>query len=329
MNRIGSVWDAVGNTPMILIRSLSEMTGCEIFGKAELLNPGGSIKDRAAKGIIGKAEREGRLKPGGTIVEGTAGNTGIGIATLAAERGYKVIVTMPDNQAVEKYQMLEVLGAEVRAVPPCPFSDENHFYHQAKRIAAALPDAIWADQFENTANAQTHFDTTGPEIWRNLDGRVDCLVSATGTGGTIGGTSAFLKEQSPALQVIVADPVGSGIYDYFHCGTFTGEGSSITEGIGIKRLTANFARSSVNDALRISDKQMIDMLFHIARHDGLFVGTSSALNLFAALQVGMKYKNQGKRIITFLCDHGSRYASKLLDQSWLKERDLLPEPLAR
>lgn len=322
-----SVWKAVGNTPLIKIRSLSEMTGCHIYGKAEFLNPGGSIKDRAAKGIIAAAEQSRALAPGGVIVEGTAGNTGIGLATLAAERGYRVIITMPNNQAAEKYQLLEALGAEVRAVPPCSFGNPDHFYHQAKRIAATMADAFWADQFENTANAQSHYQTTGPEIWQQTAGRIDVLVAACGTGGTLGGTSAFLKEQSPQVTVMVADPMGSGIHDYVKAGTWTGEGGSITEGIGIKRLTANFAKAQVDDAFKVTDKQMMDMLFHLAKHDGIFLGTSSALNAYGAYHVGMRYRNQGKTIVTFLCDSGTRYASRILDQQWLREKELTPSPI--
>jgi len=324
----GGVWEAVGNTALIRIKSLSDMTGCDIFGKAEFLNPGGSVKDRAAKGIIGRAEREGRLGPGGVIVEGTAGNTGIGLATLAPERGCRVIICMPDNQAREKYQTLEALGAEVRAVPPCPFSDPNHFYHHAKRIAAETPNAVWADQFENTANADIHYETTGPEIWTQLAGRLDFLVAASGTGGTMGGTSAYLKERDADLRVIAADPLGSGIYGYVKHGAFEGDGGSVTEGIGIKRLTANFARAQVDDAMRIDDQRMIDTLFHVARHDGLFLGPSAALNLYAAFSLGMAHRGRGKRIVTFLCDHGSRYASKLLDPEWRREKKLQPQPLA-
>lgn len=323
------VWDAVGHTPLIRIKSLSEITGCNIFGKAEFLNPGGSIKDRAAKGIIAKAEREGSLPPGGTIVEGTAGNTGIGLATLAAERGYRVVITMPDNQASEKYEILAAIGAEVRKVPPCPFANPDHFYHQAGRIAKEMPNAIWADQFENTANADAHYTTTAPEIWDQLEGNIHILVAAAGTGGTLGGVSQFLKEKDPRIAIIVADPEGSGIHDYFKQGTFSGEGSSVTEGIGIKRLTANLARAVVDDALRVSDKTMIDMLFHIASHDGIFLGTSSALNLVAAFEMGLRNSGSGKNIVTFLCDHGSRYASKILNPVWCQEKGLTPEPIPR
>jgi cysteine synthase len=327
MRSANAVWEAVGDTPLIRIASLSDITGNEIYGKAELLNPGGSIKDRAARGIIQAAEQDGSLQPGGTIVEGTAGNTGIGLATLAAERGYRVIIVMPDNQAAEKYQLLEALGAEVRAVPACPFKDPAHFYHTAKRVAARTEGALWADQFENPANATAHYETTGPEIWAQTNGEVDMLVAASGTGGTIGGTSAFLKEQNAEVRVTLIDPPGSGLASYVRTGAFSSEGSSVTEGIGIMRLTANFGRAVVDDALQASDQQMVDMLFHVARHDGLFLGTSSALNLVGALHLGLEHKGQGKKIVTFLCDSGSRYASKLLDKGWQEEKDLTPRSL--
>lgn len=326
MEKSGSVWESVGNTPLIKIKSLSEMTGCEIFGKAEFLNPGGSIKDRAAKGIIATAEKEGKLQPGGVIVEGTAGNTGIGLATLAAERGYKTIIFMPDNQAQEKFQMLEALGAEIHAVKPCPFANDAHFYHQA-RAYGERTDAFWADQFENTANAQFHYETTGPEIFAQLDGKLDILAAAAGTGGTIGGTSSYLKEQHE-IQTWICDPMGSGIYHYLKHGTYKNEGSSVTEGIGIMRKTANFAMGKIDDALQVTDAQMIDVMFHVAKYDGLFLGTSSALNLYGAYALGKQNQGSGKRIVTFLCDHGSRYASKVLDKNWLEEKGFQPQALS-
>ncbi|MCB1172182.1 MAG: cysteine synthase A [Leptospiraceae bacterium] len=329
MQKAASLWDSVGSTPLIRIRSLSELSGCEVYGKAEYLNPGGSVKDRAARGIIAAAEQAGHLGPGAVIVEGTAGNTGIGLATLAMERGYKVIVSMPNNQAAEKYSLLTAIGADVRQFAPCPFKDPNHFYHQAKKIAAETPQAYWADQFENVANAEAHYQTTAPEIFQQLDSRLDAFVSAVGTGGTFGGISAWLKEQVKSIQTIVADPDGSGVYSFIKDGEFKGPGSSITEGIGIMRQTANFARGQADDALKISDQQMINMLFHVARKDGLFVGTSSAINLYGAWQWAMRPENKdsGKRVVTILCDHGSRYTSKLLNPEWLRERELEPAAL--
>ena len=325
--QVGTVWDAVGATPLIKIKSLSQLTGCEIYAKAEFLNPGGSIKDRAAKGIIRAFEAAGALAPRGTIVEGTAGNTGIGLATLAAERGYKCIISMPDNQSKEKYEILRALGAELRLVPAVPFKDQNHFYHQAQRIAAATPGAVWANQFENLANSQYHFETTGPEIWQQTQGKIDILTLSCGTGGTIGGVSDYLKGQKPDVQVVLVDPPGSGLYQFVTNGQMTTEGSSVTEGIGIMRLTANFNRAKIDVAVRIDDQRMLGMMYHLATNDGLLVGTSSGLNLRAAYELGMKHKGSGKCIVTFMCDHGSRYFSRLFDPVWLKEKNLAPLPL--
>lgn len=327
MKMASSLWNSVGNTPLIKIQSLSEKTGCEIYGKAEFQNPGGSVKDRAAKGIIATAEKENKIQPGSLIIEGTAGNTGIGLATLAAERGYKVIVTMPANQTEEKFALLEAIGAEVRKFAPCPFKNPDHFYHQAKKIAQQIPGAFWADQFENTANANYHIETTGPEIWQQIGKKMDYFISSVGTGGTFGGLSSYFKNKDSKITTIVADPCGSGVYEYIKNGAYKTQGSSITEGIGIMRKTENFAMGIADDALRITDREMINMLFHISKTDGLFLGTSTALNLVAAYKIAMQNKDSGKKIITILCDHGSRYASKILNTDWLKEKDLIPEPV--
>lgn len=325
-------WDLVGDTALVELKSLSEKTGCRILAKCEFNNPGGSVKDRAAKFMIMKAEREGVLNPGGTIVEGTAGNTGIGLATLAAARGYKCIISMPDNQASEKYAMLEVLGAEVRKVKPVPFANQDHFYHQAKRIAESTPGAFWANQFENTANLQAHEETTGPEIWDQTGGKVDVFTCAVGTGGTLGGVSRALKSRAKALgrdvRIVLVDPLGSGLYCYVKEGKVETTGSSVTEGIGIMRITANFAAAQVDDAIRLTDSEMIDMLFHLAQHEGLFVGTSAALNVMSAYRLAMAEKGSGKTFVTVLCDHGSRYQSKLLSPEWRKEKGLEPRPLS-
>lgn len=323
----GSVWDSVGNTPLIRIRSLSEATGCEIYGKAELLNPGGSVKDRAAKGIIGDAEARGVLQPGGIIVEGTAGNTGIGLATLAAERGYRVLLTVPSDQAPEKFDLLEALGAEVRRIPPTKFADPAHFYHQARRIAEETPGAFWANQFENPANGDFHEATTGPEIWEQTGGRVDVFTCAVGSSGTMSGISRALKARNPAVRTVVADPFGSGMYSLITTGTLASEGGSVTEGIGIMRVTENFRRAQADTALRISDAEMIDVLFHLGKHDGLFVGTSSGLNVAAALRIAREHRGSGKVIVTMLCDSGTRYASRILDPSWRETKKLAPKPL--
>jgi cysteine synthase len=323
---IGSLWDAVGNTPLLRIGSLSRLTGCEILGKAEFMNPGGSIKDRAAKGMIGRAEAEGRLRPGSTIVEGTAGNTGIGLGLLGRERGYRVVVTMPDNQAREKYELLEAMGVEVRRVPPVPFANPGHFYHQARALAER-EGWFWANQFENLANGDFHAETTGPELYEQCQGRIDVLVSAVGTGGTLSGVSRYLKGRLPALRVVLADPPGSGLYTWVTEGRVEASGSSITEGIGIARLTANFLRAEVDEALRVSDAEMLSMLYHLAREDALVVGTSAALNVFAAWTIARRHAGQGLRIVTFLCDHGSRYASKVFDRGFLAAKGLAPAPL--
>ncbi len=322
MEQTSTLWDAVGNTPLFYIRSLSEMTGCEIFGKAEFLNPGGSIKDRAAKGILLEAEVSGKLSPGGVVIEGSAGNTAIGLATLAAQRGYRTIFCLPNNQSIEKYQILRALGAELHLVEPCPFANPNHFYHVAGRLAKSTPYSLWADQFENTANANVHYQTTGPEIWRQTQGHIDFITLAAGTGGTIAGISRFLKEQDPRIQVVLADPAGSGLVSYLQHGTFASQGSSVTEGIGIMRLTKNFSMAQIDDAWTISDNEMMSMCYHLARCDGLFVGTSSALNCASAYRLANKFKGQGKRIITMLCDSGTRYLSRILDPAWLEKNQI-------
>jgi cysteine synthase A len=273
---------AVGNTPLILLKRLSDALGREILCKAENLNPGGSVKDRAARFMIEAAERSGQLKPGGTIVEGTAGNTGIGLAMLALAQGYRAIIVMPDNQSPEKYAALKALRAEVRTVKATKFADPNHFYHTAKRLGEELENAVWTDQFENPANAQAHYETTGPEIWRQSNGQLDALVMSSGTGGTIGGTSKYIKERNPNVRVVLADPPGSGLYSYVKRGEIKSEGSSITEGIGIMRLTHNFSQAKVDDAVQVVDRSVVQMAHWLLRNEGFFVGSSSALNVWAA-----------------------------------------------
>lgn len=325
----GTVWDCVGATPLIRIQSLSRLTGCEIFGKAEFLNPGGSVKDRAAKGIIRAAEQSGALSQGATIVEGTAGNTGIGFATLAAERGYKCIIVMPDNQSREKYEMLSALGADVRKVPAVPFANEGHFYHTAKRIAEQLANSFWANQFENTANGDFHFATTGPEIWSQTEGKVGLFTCAVGTGGTMSGVSRYLKSQNREVKTVVADPFGSGIYSQIREGRLASTGGSVSEGIGIMRLTANFLAAQIDDAQQIADQDAINLVYHVAENDGLFLGSSSGINLASAYQLAQMNAGSGKVIVTILCDHGTRYASRLLNPDWLKEKNLLPKKIVQ
>lgn len=313
-------------TPLIKINSLSEITGCEIYGKAEFLNVGGSVKDRAAHGIIEQAEKDGLLKPGGTIVEGTAGNTGIGLATIAAQKGYKCLIVMPNNQATEKYQTLNALGVELVTVPPCPFADQNHFYHTARRLAEER-GAFWANQFENTANFQSHYKTTGPEIWEQTHGKVDAFVAASGTGGTIAGVSRYLKEKKSQVHVRLVDPMGSGLYSYVTSGEIKSTGTSITEGIGIMRLTANFKEAQIDDAVQVNDTDMISMLYHLAQKDGLLVGTSAALNVFAAYKYAQEHQDKGLTIVTVLCDSALRYASKVFNPAFLTEKSLTPYKL--
>ena len=312
---------AIGKTPLVLLPRLSELLGREILGKAEFMNPGGSIKDRAALGMIEAAAASGELKAGGTIVEGTAGNTGIGIAMLARALGYKALIVMPDNQSAEKYDYLRALGAELVSVPAVPFANQAHFYHTAGRLAQER-GGFWANQFENPANAEAHYRTTGPEVW-SQSGGLDALVLASGTGGTIGGTARYLREQKPNVKVVLADPLGSGLYEYIKHGTMKTEGSSITEGIGIMRVTANFAQAKPDDAVRVTDDKVVATAHWLVAHEGLFVGSSSALNVWAAARVARDLP-RGARIVTMLCDGGARYQSRLFTQKWLEEKKLWP-----
>jgi len=315
---------SVGNTPLIRLARLSDALGRDILCKAEHLNPGGSVKDRAAKSMIESAEREGLLKPGATLIEGTAGNTGIGLAMLALAGGYRAIIVMPDNQSPEKYAALKALRAEVRTVKPTKFADPDHFYHIARRLSQELPDSVWTDQFENPANAQAHYVSTGPEIWRQTNGRLDALVMSSGTGGTLGGTSKFIKEKNAAVLVVLADPPGSGLYSYVKHGELKGEGNSITEGIGIMRLTHNFMQAKVDDAVRVVDRNVVQMAHWLLRNEGLFVGSSSALNIWAAARVARDLP-RGASVVTFACDGGQRYQSRLFDDNWLAAKDLAPK----
>ncbi len=324
--RVG-IAGAVANTPLILLKRLSDRLGREVLCKAENLNPGGSVKDRAARAMIEAAERSGALRPGGTIIEGTAGNTGIGLAMLALASGYRALIVMPDNQSPEKYEVLRALRAEVRTVKATKFADPNHFYHVARRLGEELPNAVWTDQFENPANAQAHYETTGPEIWQQTGGHLDALVMSSGTGGTIGGTSKFIKEKAPKVRGVLADPPGSGLYSYVRHGEIRSEGSSITEGIGIMRLTHNFKLARVDDAVQVTDGSVVQMAHWLLRNEGLFVGSSSALNVWAAARVALDLA-PGSRIVTFICDGGQRYQSRLFNASWLAERNLTPADLS-
>lgn len=322
----GLIEKIIGQTPLIYLKKLSQKTGCHIWGKAEFLNPGGSIKDRAALGIILDAERKHQLKAGMTIVEGTAGNTGIGLATIAAQKGYPCHIVMPNNQSEEKYQTLKALGVQLTTVAPCPFSDQNHFYHTARRIAESDPQKyFWANQFENLANYQFHFNHTGPEIFQQLNGNIDFFCCSTGTGGTIGGISSYLKEKQSSVQVVLLDPFGSGMHEYFQHQQIKSTGSSVTEGIGIMRITENFKKAMIDQSMQIDDQKMISMLYFLAKEEGLLVGTSAALNVYGAYQVALANQGSGKNIVTMLCDSALRYQSKVFNEAWLKEKNLDPK----
>ena len=312
---------SVGNTPLIRLKRLSSETGCEILGKAEFLNPGGSVKDRAALWIVRDAEKRGTLKHGGTVVEGTAGNTGIGLAHICAARGYKCVIVIPNNQSEEKMELLRVLGAEVRPVPPKPYKDDGNYQKIAGRLADELPNAIWAQQFDNVVNRQAHYESTGPEIWRETEGRVDAFVSAVGTGGTLAGTARFLKEKKPGVRVVLADPQGSALYSWVKTGRLEAEGSSITEGIGTTRITANLEGTPVDDAIRVDDAAAVRMVYRLLREEGLFVGGSTGINVAAAVETAKKL-GPGHTIVTLLCDRGSLYFKRLFNPAWLKEKGL-------
>ncbi|AOJ07133.1 cysteine synthase A [Burkholderia mayonis] len=315
--------DCVGHTPLIRLAKLSAETGCEILGKAEFMNPGGSVKDRAARYIIEDAERRGTLKPGGTVVEGTAGNTGIGLAHICAARGYRCVIVIPDTQSPEKMEVLRTLGADVRPVPAAPYKDPNNYQKIAGRLATELDNAIWANQFDNLVNRQAHYETTGPEIWRDTAGTVDAFVCSTGTGGTLAGVSRYLKEQNPQIRIVLADPHGSGLYSFVKTGEIKVEGNSITEGIGSSRVTANLEGTSIDDAVRIDDRLCVTMVYRMLREAGLYVGGSSGINVAAAVRLAQQM-GPGHTIVTLLCDRGDIYRTRLFNREWLRERGLDP-----
>ncbi len=314
--------DTVGNTPLIRLNSFSEETGCEILGKAEFLNPGGSVKDRAALYIIQDAEEKGILLPGGTVVEGTAGNTGIGLAHICNAKGYKCLIIIPNTQSQEKMDALRALGAEVRPVPAVPYKDPNNYVKLSGRIAEEMENATWANQFDNLANRRAHYETTGPEIWKQTEGKVDAWVASTGTGGTFAGVAMYLKEKNPAMKCVVADPMGSGLYSYVKTGKIEIEGSSITEGIGNSRVTANMEGAPADNAIRIDDHEAIRVVYQLLRKDGLFMGGSTGINVAAAVALA-KQMGPGHTIVTILCDSGSRYQSRIFNHEWLKSKGLL------
>lgn len=314
--------ETVGNTPLIRLNSFSDETGCEILGKAEFLNPGGSVKDRAALYIIEDAEKQGLLKPGGTVVEGTAGNTGIGLAHICNAKGYKCVIIIPETQSQEKMDLLRTLGAEVRPVPAVPYKDPNNYVKLSGRLAEETENAIWANQFDNLANRIAHYETTGPEIWQQTEGKIDAWVAATGTGGTFAGVSLFLKEQSKDVKCIVADPMGSGLYSYVKTGEINPQGSSITEGIGNSRITKNMEGVPIDDAIQVDDQECVRVIYQLLEKEGLFMGGSVGINVGAAYALA-KTLGPGHTIVTVLCDGGTRYQSKLFNRDWLKEKGLL------
>jgi len=321
----GSAWQddmaaAIGNTPLIKLRRASEATGCTILGKAEFMNPGGSVKDRAGLYIIADAEQRGVLKPGGTIVEGTAGNTGIGLTLVGNARGYRCIIVMPDTQSKEKIDFLRMIGADLRLVPAKPYRDPGNYVHVSRRRAEET-GGVWANQFDNLANRQGHYLSTGPEIWDQTGGKIDAFTCACGTGGTLAGTALALKERNPNIRVVLADPEGSGLYGWVKSNHLTVTGSSITEGIGQGRVPANLEGAPIDDAERIPDTEALEQIYDVLIHEGLSVGTSSGINIAAAVRVA-KAMGPGHVIVTILCDGGARYASKLFNPPYLREKGL-------
>jgi len=314
--------ETIGNTPLIRLQAASEATGCEILGKAEFMNPGGSVKDRAAWWMIREAEKNGTLQPGGTVVEGTAGNTGIGIAHICNARGYSCVIYMPDNQSTEKVEILQTLGAEVRVVPTVPYKNEMNYQKQAGRYAQSLETAVWANQFDNTANRLAHYESTGPEIWQQTEGMVDAFVSAVGTGGTLAGVSKFLKEKNQGIQSVLLDCIGSALYNFVTTGeAVMSEGTSITEGIGNSRITDNLAGSEIDWALQVSDQDMVTMVYRLLREEGWLFGSSTGINVCGAVQVARKL-GPGHTVVTMLCDGGGKYRSRLFNEKWLAEKGL-------
>ncbi len=311
----------VGDTPLVRLKGPSERTGCDIFGKCEFMNPGGSVKDRAALYIIRDAEESGLLKPGGTIVEGTAGNTGIGLAVIGGALGYRTIIVMPESQSQEKKDALRALGAELVLVPATSYANPGHYVHTSRRLSEETPGAVWANQFDNVANRRAHIRTTAPEIWNALEGKVDGFICAAGTGGTVAGVGLGLKELNPDIIIGLADPDGAALYSWFTCGELKSEGNSIAEGIGQSRVTANLEGAPIDVALRISDQEAMPVLFELMQRDGLHLGMSSAINVAGAERLAMKM-GPGKRIVTILCDSGSRYLSTIWNPEWLRAKGL-------
>ncbi len=326
MKPVCDVVAAIGRTPLIKLRAASEATGCTILGKAEFMNPGGSVKDRAAMAIINDAVARGALRPGGVIVEGTAGNTGIGIAMVASALGYRAVIVIPDTQAQEKKDMLRLAGAELIEVPAVPYSNPNNYVRYSGRLAQALAKtepngAVWANQFDNVANRQGHIETTGPEIYDDLDGKVDGFVSAVGTGGTLAGVGIALKERNANIKIAIADPLGAALYSFYTTGELHSSGSSITEGIGQNRITANLEGAPVDFAYQIPDEEALPIVFDLVVQEGLLLGGSSGINIAGALHLAREL-GPGHTIVTLLCNSGARYASKLFNPAFLRSKNL-------
>ena len=326
MNLSRSVVEAIGDTPLIRLNRASEATGCEIWGKAEFMNPGQSVKDRAALYIIRDAERRGLLKPGGVIVEGTAGNTGIGLAMVGSALGYRTVIVIPRTQSQEKKDAIRLLGAELVEVEAVPYSNPDNYVKYSGRLAEHLAKtepngAVWANQFDNVANRQAHIETTAQEIWAQTGGKVDGFVSAVGSGGTLAGVAIGLRAHNPGVAIALADPFGAALFSWYTSGELKAEGASITEGIGQARITANLEGLKVDYAYRISDREALDIVFDLLRHEGLCMGGSSGINIAAAMRLARDL-GPGKTIVTVLCDHGSRYQSKIFNPEFLRERDL-------
>ncbi len=317
--------ELIGNTPLVLLRSASEAADCEIYGKCEFANPGASVKDRAALSIIRDAEARGELKPGGCVVEGTAGNTGIGIALVANALGYRTIIVMPDNQSAEKMETLRALGAELVLVPPTKFSDPCHFVHTSRRLAEETEGAIWANQFDNTANRKAHIDGTAEELWEQMDSRIDGFTCAAGTGGTIAGVGMGLKAHDENVQIALTDPHGAALYSYYAEGELKAEGNSVAEGIGQGRITANLEGAPIDAQFRISDEEGLEWVARLLREEGLCLGLSSGINVAGAIKLGKQLVAEGRenpRVATILCDTGFRYLSTLYNAEWLESKDL-------
>ena len=329
-----SVIEAIGNTPLIRLKAASEATGCEIFGKAEWMNPGGSVKDRAALAIIKDAMARGELRPGGVVVEGTAGNTGIGLSMVASALGFRTVIVIPQTQSQEKKDALRLLGAELIEVPAVGYANPNNYVKYSGRLAETMAKsepngAIWANQFDNVANRRGHYETTGPEIWAQTGGRIDGFVCAVGSGGTLAGVGMALKERDAHVQIGLADPRGAALYSFYTSGVLKSEGSSITEGIGQGRITANLEGAPVDFACQVEDEEAVRIVFDLVEHEGMLLGGSSGVNIAGAIRLAREL-GPGKRIVTILCDSGIRYASKLFNADFLKEKGLpVPEWMMR